>query len=499
MRRLIDLFYLVLLSVISVFGQNYSKEIEINGNKFENNSNSAVYINQKSNGFKGIWYMVKPTTDEYGYKYSGGMATYCEEHRPFAIYAKGVNKTFFCFGGTDDTNSTLLHNVSYFDHKTGRIANPLTILDKRTNDAHDNPVISIDNQGYIYIFSTSHGKERPSYISKSEKPYSIEKFNELQPTEIVNGKVVPFKNFSYFQVWFVKNKGFFAIFTKYNDKGNRVIGYNTSKNAITWNEWKVIAHIEEGHYQICQESNAKIGSAFNYHPNKNGQGFDYRTNLYYVETIDFGKTWHNAAGKIVQLPLKEINNDAKVKDFKTENLNCYIKDIAFDKNNNPVIMVVSSKGFAAGPANNPRTWELFSYDKGWKNCKITTSNNNYDTGSLFINTQNEWEVYAPTEMGPQPYNPGGEMVCWKSIDSGKTWNIKNKMTSKSEMNQNYLRGVVNGKNDFFGIWADGNGRKPSVSHIYFCNKNGDVFQLPRETTEDMILPLKYTNHLLKLK
>src|SRR5690606_8412583 len=72
-------------------------------------------LNKKANGFKGIWYMIQPTGNQYAYKYSGGLATYPANHRPFAVYSKEANKTFFCYGGTDDKNSTLLHNVSYYD------------------------------------------------------------------------------------------------------------------------------------------------------------------------------------------------------------------------------------------------------------------------------------------------------------------------------------------------------------------------------------------------
>src|SRR5690606_10328461 len=97
--------------------------------------------------------------------------TYTAKHRPFAIYSEKANKTYFCFGGTNESNSTLLHNVSYFDHSSKTVANPTIVLDKMTTDAHDNPVISMDDDGYIWIFSTSHGTSRPSYISKSNKPY----------------------------------------------------------------------------------------------------------------------------------------------------------------------------------------------------------------------------------------------------------------------------------------------------------------------------------------
>ena len=71
--------------------------------------------------------------------------------------------------------------VSYYDHATKTLAQPRILLDKHTFDAHDNPVISLDDQGYIWVFSTSHGTLRPSYVHRSSKPYSIEQFELIAP------------------------------------------------------------------------------------------------------------------------------------------------------------------------------------------------------------------------------------------------------------------------------------------------------------------------------
>jgi hypothetical protein len=57
-------------------------------------------LNEKADGYRGIWYMNQRTEDEYRFKYSGGLGTYCAKHSPFAVYRPEVNKTFFCFGGT---------------------------------------------------------------------------------------------------------------------------------------------------------------------------------------------------------------------------------------------------------------------------------------------------------------------------------------------------------------------------------------------------------------
>ena len=447
----------------------------------------AELIQKRADGFKGIWYMNQPSNDEYVYKYSGGLAVYPANHRPFAIYAKKVNKTFFCFGGTDDSNSTLLHNVSYYDHKTGKVANPVILLDKKTTDAHDNPVISIDEKGYIFIFSTSHGISRPSYIHKSKKPYDISAFETVDATEIIDGKAQPFNNFSYFQVYPIKGKGFIALFTKYNKTGHRVIGFNTSKDGAKWNEWKILAHIEDGHYQVSAESNGKVGIAFDYHPK--GKGLNYRTNLQYLETSDFGETWQNINGEKAQLPLTEPKNLAVVRDYASEKLNCYLLDITFDKNLKPAILVISSKGFEAGPGNNPRNWTLYGFrNNNWESNIVTTSDSNYDMGSIYVESDKVLKVIGPTEDGPQAYNPGGEVAMWLSEDAGKTWKKEKQMTQNSEMNHSYVRKPSHAQPDFYGIWADGHGRKPSESNIFFTNEKGDVYKLPRHSTDMMITP-----------
>jgi hypothetical protein len=447
----------------------------------------AELILKKADGFKGIWYMNQPSNDEYVYKYSGGLAVYPANHRPFAIYSREVNKTFFCFGGTDDANATLLHNVSYFDHKTGKVANPVILLDKKTIDAHDNPVISIDDQGYVWIFSTSHGVSRPSYIHKSKKPFDIADFETIKATEIVNGKEVSFNNFSYFQVYPIKGKGFIALFTKYNAAGHRVIGFNTTKDGVRWNEWKVLAHIQDGHYQISTESNGKVGVAFDYHPK--GKGLNFRTNLHYLETSDFGQTWQNIKGEQAQLPLADVNNLAVVHDYASEKRNCYLLDITFDPYLKPAILVIPSKGYEAGPANNPREWTVYRWMKGeWAHHVVTTSDSNYDMGSVYVESDKVLKVIGPTVDGPQAYNPGGEVAMWLSKDGGSTWKKEKQMTQNSAMNHSYVRKPVDARPDFYGIWADGHGRKPSESNLYFTNSKGQVYKLPRHSAEQMITP-----------
>ncbi len=159
---------------------------------------------------------------------------------------------------------------------------------------------------------------------------------------------------------------------------------------------------------------------FNYHPNP--VGLNQRTNLYYLETRDQGKTWTNAGGQAVTIPLAGVQNPALVHDYKADGLLVYLKDLNFDGQGRPVLLYIASKGYASGPANDPRTWHTARWDgKQWQIRQVTTSDHNYDFGSLYIERDGTWRVIAPTDPGPQPYFTGGEMVMWTSRDQGLNW------------------------------------------------------------------------------
>ncbi len=455
---------------------------------FVSGATGPLTLNQKDTGYRGIWYMNQPSGDEYVYKYSGGLGTYCAKHKPFAIYCDNVNKTFFCYGGTtEDSNRKLIHMVSYYDHRTGKVPKPTILLDKKTSDAHDNPVISMDDGGYIWIFSTSHGTGRPSYIHKSLRPYDVNEFELVKVTKVENGKDVPMTNFSYMQSWYIKGQGFICFFTRYGYPADRTICYMTSKDGEKWSQWLRLAAIDKGHYQISTANDKKAGTAFNYHPNP--KGLNWRTNLYYIETGDFGRTWHSADGTDISLPLKEAKNPGLVHDYQAEGLNVYMKDIRFDADGRPVILYITSKGYQSGPRNDPRTWTTAQWTGSkWVIRPVTTSDNNYDMGSLYLEEDGIWRIIGPTETGPQPYNPGGEIAMWISPNQGVGWRKERQMTTGSERNHTYARRPVNAHPDFYAFWADGHGRKPSLSNLYFSDKQGNVRVLPRLMNEDFVKP-----------
>ncbi|MCB0184494.1 MAG: BNR-4 repeat-containing protein, partial [Caldilineaceae bacterium] len=271
----------------------------------------------KATGYRGIWHGQTPTHDEYVYKYSGGLGTYPHQSRPFALYRPEVNKTFFCWGGTVEnfvpTNqqygaNQLLHMVSYFDHTTGQVPRPTILFDKYCGDAHDNPVITIDDAGYIWIFSPSHGQwTTPSFVHRSREPYSIDRF-----------ETVTVWLYAYPQIWHVPS-GFTLMHTQYDN--GRKLRCTTSADGITWTTPVRLAEIEQGHYQVTAQRDDKLVTAFNYHPAVGG--LEARTNLYFMQSTDNGVTWTTAAGEILDLPLTTIENDALIRNYRAEGLLVY--------------------------------------------------------------------------------------------------------------------------------------------------------------------------------
>lgn len=346
----------------------------------------------------------------------------------------------------------------------------------------------MDEAGFIWIFSTSHGTSRPSYIHRSIQPYNINEFELIRTTKIEKSGKIPMVNFSYMQAWHFPGKGFINFFTRYSYPADRTICFMTSPDGRNWSEWKRLAAVEKGHYQISAVSGKKAGNAFNYHPDP--KGLNWRTNLYYIESSDYGNTWSSADGKKLSLPLIDVINSALVYDYKFEELNVYLKDIRYDESGMPVILIITSKGYEAGPVNDPRTWTTARWNgREWEIRSAMSSDNNYDMGSLYIDEKGIWRIIGPTEPGPQPYNPGGEIAMWVSSNRGKSWKKIKNLTSGSNRNHTYVRRPVNAHPQFYALWADGHGRKPSESSLYFCDREGRVRMLPREMKENFETPI----------
>ncbi|MBN2580916.1 MAG: BNR-4 repeat-containing protein [Pirellulales bacterium] len=416
----------------------------------------------KDDGYRGIWFTLGQKTP-YGDKYSGGLGTYTANHVPMAVYSPETKKTFFVYGGAKQGKRHLLEMISYYDHVRRVVPRPTIVHDKKgVNDPHDNPSLCIDGKGYLWVFISGRGRKRPGFIYRSAKPYDIDDFQLQWQGEI-----------TYPQPRWIEGKGFLHLFTKYTN--GRELYWSTSPDGRTWAKDHKFAGIE-GHYQTSHQVGNRVITAFNRHP---GHKPDNRTDLYYMETDDFGKTWKNDRGETLKLPLTKPDNPARVRNYSAEKRMVYIADLDLDAQGRPAILYITSASYIPGPPGKPRWWTVAHWTGDrWEYTEITHANHNYCVGELTIEG-NTWRIIGPTEPGPQPIGTGGEVALWISRDEGKTWTKQRDVTRHSPMNHTYVRRVIDAHPEFYAYWADGNPDKFSPSRLYFCDKTGEkVWQLP---------------------
>ncbi|QDT06211.1 hypothetical protein K227x_46190 [Rubripirellula lacrimiformis] len=455
-------------------------------------------------GYRGIWFTLGqfygPSQDAgqvyakvsrkpvfpFGDKYSGGLGTYTAKHVPLAIYDAAVDKTFFVYGGTTGANDRhLLCMISYYDHATHQVPRPVVVHDKDgVDDPHDNPSLSIDDDGHIWVFVSGRGRARPGFKYRSTLPHSIEAFELVSSEEM-----------TYPQPHFIPGKGFLHLFTKYT--GVRELYFETSLDGRTWTDDKKLASIRQplenrtGHYQTSASHGGTVGTFFNRHPNGN---VDRRTDIYYVKTDDMGAHWSTVDGTPLELPLYPVDSPARVVDYATQGLNVYAKDMGFDRDGHPVFLYVTSPAAEPGSPNDPRHFRITRWDgQQWKTNVICLTDHNYDMGSLYL-SDDLWSIVIPSQVGPQAYQGGGEMAKWESRDQGESWNLTRQLTVNSPRNHNYARRPIGAKDPFYTFWADGDPTQISQSHLYFADSSGQkVYRLPYDMDQPLATPTPVGN------
>jgi hypothetical protein len=445
-----------------------------------------------ADGYHGIWFSSGNS------EYEGGFAVYPSQHSPMAIYRPEVKKTFFVYGGSVAPGKRELQAMaSYYDHQRDVVPRPTIVHDWKqwavkpgqAADAHRNPTLCIDGDGYLWVFVSGHGDK--GYIYRSQKPYSVERFEQIAASPM-----------TYPNAWWIPNKGFFLFFTKYDN--HRESFWTTSPagkgfaDSETWkspgqlNSWTVGQEAGKpghGNYQFTGAQGSRVATALN---NWIGRTRD-RSNLFYLQSDDMGKTWQTADGKTFDTPIREVHCSALVRDFWGEHLQVYIQHLAFDRQGRPAILFLTSPaGQTKEGPGGPRTWTIAHWrGDRWAILPVATSGHNFDCGSLAIEEDGTWRVIGPTELGPQPWRNGGEIVMWTSNDEGQTWKKAKQLTNASKYNHSYVRYPVNADPAFYGIWADADGNdKSSPSRLFFCTKSGDVRMLPEKMDEEYARPKK---------
>lgn len=424
--------------------------------------------------FRGIWYGSgqRNTLPGHSFVYAGAKATYSAWHRPMAVYAPAVNKTFFVFGDADNRPA-----ISVFDHADSTFAPPLALGVNFDSNAHRNPSLLIDDDGFLYVFYGYHGNQQPIHVLRSLRPHDISAWTRRADLTGGNG--------SYANPWQLRPGEILVphrqptgwCFKRSHDQG------------ATWSDTVELASFSsyEGTSTVYGLTTGETGPyprAVHFAGSRLGGGspeairtlhlWARRYNVYYACSRDGGDTWQRSDGSPYELPITE-NAAEKVHD--SGGLGTWIKDLVVVPDAGPLIL------FLDGDAETYRSqWKIARQTgAGWDIVDVTTSNHMYDGGALCAVGPGDLRLYGPSAPS-QPGCDGGNIEEWRSADNGATWTRTRTLTEGVERSHNHVKTAVNHEQSdgqFRVMWSCGDGQSPpddtEVTMYYF----GDGMDAPR--------------------
>ena len=506
-------------------------------------------------------------------KYSGNMATYTAKHSPNAV-KKGMF-TYFTYTGEvplDGFESgnlkigttgavgcklegTILFRiaggiapalgiyVSRYNHVTGRAAKPVLVHMKCTGDPHENAVLNLDSDGYIYLLVSGRAESRGNFIFRSSNPHSIDGFIDFTPPmdnyiDHFNslaesaGRGRPFigdayRGINYPKMYWVDEPdglslGYFRlIYTIYcgmteseTCKNSRqlytarmhVDGSNASIQGIT----PLAAY--KGHYAVANGRGRDIVVAFNVHPNS---VLDDRTNIYYMHSVDGGETWLNVRNQELTLPITrstDLDRIAVREFYDPRTLGpiqhrIYMKDVNFvgtGLNKRPTVLYVGSLSVDHVPSKTADHYLAKARWSGdsWMQSRLTNAvDHNYSSGMLFLDN-NKYRVFYPhTDEAKNNALAGGAVAFLDTEATNDATGLPTLITEDvvDPMNGsstyltdlcefNYMKSVVNGSHDFVGLLSGGNMYQyRKTAPLFIIDLYGSVRRLPTSFSDSDVI------------
>lgn len=423
---------------------------------------------------------------------------------------QGNRSTSSAFHFATNKSPVLGIYVSKFNPLTNKATKPVLVHAKYTDDFHDNAVINMDDDGYIYVMISGRNNGRQMMLYRSNAAYSLDSFTDVTPDTPNTAHKISYPKF------FWTDNGYFRlVYSDYDSAGNRDLWSAKvtpdGSGKATFSQEEPISQLHGyGHYAIGDARGNDIVLAFNEH----SAGVDKRTNLYYMHSSDGGETWKNADNVNISLPLTTTSlSSVAVKEYNGfEERLIYIKDIAFetDQNGNkfPEIVVVGIVGALGTPLHQPNasydryfaTWNRNSGNSGWLGRRFSEQvDHNYSGAALHQSSSGTSVIYAQTPQGQENYLAGGAIAKGNLTDTFHTGNVlANNVANVYFSNANYCEfnnirpihtDVEEGSQSVWAVATAGNPQR-YVGHnpLLFVLSNGDVKQLPESsnTTSDWL-------------
>ena len=418
----------------------------------------------------GIWHAsgcerrISPTANTV---YGGAHATYCAWTRPMAVYSPSQNRTFFVFGNAENSPT-----ICCYDHTSHTLADAVVVGTNPDKDAHKNPHILIDDDGYIYVFYRAHCS--PTHLAKSARPFDI---SQWTPMGVVAG------NSSYPQPWQLKKDEITVLYRTGGTHNATESCVRSHDGGKTWSEPETIASSppKNGFYAVSIAETGEYPRRVHMAWSVTRDDWWQRYHVYYAYSDDGGYTWKKSDGSTCELPITEPKSE-RIFESDVPDRGVWLKDIQLDSKGNPYVLFVDGNTLTYDCA-----WRVAACADGkWGIHEIARCDHMFDAGSLVFLADDDLRVYLPTTPA-QPYEDGGDIDEWQSTDSGKTWCKTKAITSGSEYSHNHVKTVFNHQNgDFRVFWCYGDAKVPPET------RDVDLFWYGEELPSPKKMDLAYS-------
>lgn len=427
---------------------------------------------------RGVWYACGykvNTLPGHDYVYSGPMATYCAWHHPMAVYSADTNRTYWVFGNAENAPT-----ITYYDHAAKQFTHPVVLGTNPDGDAHRNPTLALDEQGFLHVFYGSHG--HPTHTLRSRRPHDLSAWETLSD--------LPEPHTTYPQPWLISPGEIMVSYrqapgwncTTTTDGGRT---WSTPTNVVNFGCPEGAAGCAEcSIYAISVAESAGYPRKVHLAWSRLGGGtpeeiatkhlWARRYNVYYAWTGDGGRTWRRSDGSEYSLPITE---EAAEKVYDCGQRGVWLKDVKLDAAGRPLILFLDAE-----PATFESRWQVARLrSDGWSTSYLATSDHMYDDGGLVYLSERDIRVYGPT-TDVQPHEDGGEIEEWQSLDGGATWRNTRHLTAGSRYSHNNVKvvfGHEHGPGDLRVVWSYGDSNYPPEStdvrlHAYGEGWEGDT-------------------------
>lgn len=392
-------------------------------------------------------------------------------HAPRAAFDARTNRTYFTYrsGGRDDDTRCAIW-VGWYDHNEGRVHRSVRVLERPPVSADDGPAMVLDEAGYIWIFV---GSDRPgaAVVLKSEQPNNASSFS-----------VTARLSFSDPQPWYQGQRGFLLLC--YVNKEDRCLpAMTTSRDGIQWAEPVVLADLGGRHCFVAGRHKDKIGLVFNRSLDKDHP--DLYTDLYYLESRDWGQSWHSADGRKIELPIEQVDHFSRMRDYCSMKRITSIKDVNFDRMGNPTVLYMSTFAPEVRGRRLRKTWYTARWFRQWYTTGLIMSDHIGDSGCLLIDERMNWTLLATTDPGLCEGMAGGDVVMWLSRDQGRSW-YRGTLTEKRHCWG--IRRAWPASAEMTAMWLGADIDDFQGATIYYSDDSGSVRKLPGGMDGDWGVP-----------